>query len=361
MRGGMPTPPRVSAGSVLALPGPLRRSRSARLSPLVITALTVALAGAATGYRASQGKQVSVAELVSSAPAVTLAASPLRAPTLRAFQVPKPVQTDDSLSRALSDPVAGRLAVGVRKPMPLTVYADGKVLVLRSRARTVSDVLKDLRIRVGASDRVVPAAQTPVWSGAKLRVVRMQREIAARAVTLPAPTIHRLDPTLPRGRIAVTPGRSGLKMQRFLQVFADDRMVSRSFLDQQVVRPSQPRVIRTGTKILVASRGAYAGHEFMEMVSTAYAPYCCRGVDSQTAIGLRAGYGVVAVDPRIIPLRSILWIEGYGRAVAGDTGSAIKGLRIDLGMDTTRLARQWGRRAVRVYIIQKAPPRKPRP
>jgi 3D (Asp-Asp-Asp) domain-containing protein len=160
--------------------------------------------------------------------------------------------------------------------------------------------------------------------------------------------------------VRTDPGRTGVKVQRFLNTFADGRLVSTTYLSQEVVRQGIPSVTRIGTKVLVASRGQFAGREYMELVATAYSPYCCRGVDSATALGLRAGYGVVAVDPRVIPLRSRLYIEGYGYAIAGDTGGAIKGLRIDLGMDTLRAAKQFGRRAVRVYILEKGKPKKKR-
>jgi 3D (Asp-Asp-Asp) domain-containing protein len=71
-----------------------------------------------------------------------------------------------------------------------------------------------------------------------------------------------------------------------------------------------------------------------------------------TALGWQAGYGIVAVDPRVIPLRTRLYIPGYGYAVAGDTGGAIRGSRIDLGFNTYRDARQFGRRNVTVYLLQ---------
>jgi 3D (Asp-Asp-Asp) domain-containing protein len=66
---------------------------------------------------------------------------------------------------------------------------------------------------------------------------------------------------------------------------------------------------------------------------------------------MKAGKGVVAVDPRVIPLGTRLYIEGYGVAVAGDVGSAIKGRRIDLGFGTYAEAIRWGRRNVRVQIL----------
>jgi 3D (Asp-Asp-Asp) domain-containing protein len=102
---------------------------------------------------------------------------------------------------------------------------------------------------------------------------------------------------------------------------------------------------------VIASRGQFTGKEVLEMEATGYAPWHGKGVDDVTAIGMKAGYGVVAVDPKVVPLRSVLFIEGYGQAVAGDTGGAIKGHRIDLGFNTAREAYKFGRRPVRVYIL----------
>lgn len=71
-----------------------------------------------------------------------------------------------------------------------------------------------------------------------------------------------------------------------------------------------------------------------------------------TALGRRAGYGIVAVDPRVIPIGTHLYIPGYGSAIAGDTGGDIVGNRIDLGFNTQRDAMLFGRRPVTVYRIK---------
>lgn len=75
----------------------------------------------------------------------------------------------------------------------------------------------------------------------------------------------------------------------------------------------------------------------------------CLGCDMVTATGMKQGYGVVAVDPKVIPLYSKLYIPGYGVAVAGDVGGGIKGARIDLGFDT--LEGQWSSGWVDIYLL----------
>ena len=70
----------------------------------------------------------------------------------------------------------------------------------------------------------------------------------------------------------------------------------------------------------------------------------------RTATGTWPSRGTVAVDPRVIPLGTELHIEGYGEAVAADTGGAIQGQKVDLYMDDVNECLQWGRRKVEVKI-----------
>jgi 3D (Asp-Asp-Asp) domain-containing protein/septal ring factor EnvC (AmiA/AmiB activator) len=70
----------------------------------------------------------------------------------------------------------------------------------------------------------------------------------------------------------------------------------------------------------------------------------------RTASGLPVGMGVIAVDPRVIPLGTRVFVPGYGPAVAADTGTAIIGNIIDLWFPTTAQARAWGRRTVTITI-----------
>jgi 3D (Asp-Asp-Asp) domain-containing protein len=93
----------------------------------------------------------------------------------------------------------------------------------------------------------------------------------------------------------------------------------------------------------------------LTMIATAYSDSvisCGRWAGHPTPIGLKARYGVIAVDPKVIPLRTKLYVEGYGYGIAGDVGGAIKGNRIDLCFDTHREAVNYGRKKVKVYILE---------
>lgn len=73
-----------------------------------------------------------------------------------------------------------------------------------------------------------------------------------------------------------------------------------------------------------------------------------------TYLGHKVQRGLVAVDPTVIPLGYRLYVPGYGYAYSSDTGSAIKGKRIDLFVESKKASREWEHRKVDVYILEKA-------
>ena len=104
-----------------------------------------------------------------------------------------------------------------------------------------------------------------------------------------------------------------------------------------------------GTQL--ASRGGISGRRIMTMVATGYGPGGNGKWGMQTASGRRHSFGIVAVDPRVIPLGTRVYVEGYGSAIAADTGGAIKGNRIDLAFDTDDEAEKVGIRTVKVLLL----------
>ena len=91
--------------------------------------------------------------------------------------------------------------------------------------------------------------------------------------------------------------------------------------------------------------------QVLGMEATAYLP-TDGGGEGLTAIGIPATYGIVAVDPDVIPLGSRVYIPGYGEALAADTGGAIYGYRIDLCMEDYWQAMDFGRRTVTVFVLK---------
>jgi 3D (Asp-Asp-Asp) domain-containing protein len=268
-----------------------------------------------------------------------------------------------STARYAIEALGARLREGqrivVRQAATVTVVADGETREVRSAAPTVAALLAREGILLSSWDKVFPSREAGLRPGMRIRVVRIRHTIATEQMAIPYQVRSTVDPRTPRGIVrVVAPGRLGLRERVWRLTVADGRVVERRLVGWRVVRSPLDRVITVGTQTLVASRGQFIGKEYLDLVATAYAPFCCKGVDDVTALGIRAGYGVVAVDPAVIPLGSRLYVEGYGYAIAADTGSAIKGMRIDLGYDTKGQALRFGRRPVRVYIIQKGRPRR---
>jgi 3D (Asp-Asp-Asp) domain-containing protein len=176
---------------------------------------------------------------------------------------------------------------------------------------------------------------------------------------IPPQTTHRLTLNLAPDRSRVISlGSPGLVEVRTRYAQRDGGPVRRVAVSKMVLRAAKPRVVAdgigssplSGFEARGISHMAILARTAMEMLATAYTAGSAGG-DGMTAIGRRAGYGIVAVDPRIIPLGTRLYIPGYGLAVAGDTGGDIVGNRIDLGFDSMRDAMLFGRRAIKVYRL----------
>ena len=105
-----------------------------------------------------------------------------------------------------------------------------------------------------------------------------------------------------------------------------------------------PAVAPVSTPVLRPQPVASGGGRTLTVESTGYA------LPGTTASGLPVGWGIVAVDPSVIPLGTRMTIPGYGEGVAADTGSAVQGLIIDLWFPSTAQALQWGRRTVTITI-----------
>jgi len=159
----------------------------------------------------------------------------------------------------------------------------------------------------------------------------------------------------------VQKGQQGQKEVTIKTVYEDGKEVSKMIVAEKIVKEPVNGIIEEGNKTtLVTSRGQFNFTRALTMSSTAYdASFesCGKTPDNPqygiTYSGLRVRPGIVAVDPRVIPLGTWLYVEGYGEALAADIGGAIKGNRIDLYYESPSVVDRYGRKTVMVYILDK--------
>ncbi|HKV43844.1 MAG TPA: ubiquitin-like domain-containing protein [bacterium] len=286
----------------------------------------------------------------------TLAYSTLRRTVADVLQENKiALRPGDRVDPPLAAAIWPGIQISVVRALPITMSVGGIPRTVRVPATTVGEALALLDIQVRPEDRVYPDPSAALASDMRITIERRESRTWVERRPVPFSSQIVADPTLLKGtRVLRSDGRPG-RLDRTVRVeYADGRAVTVQTLAEAVVTPPLPRVIAVGTKPLLATSGPYVGKEIMLLQASAYYPGPNNfggGVGPRTAIGLTAQRGVVAVDPTVIPLGSRLFIEGYGTAVAGDTGGAIRGTRVDLCFNTYEEAMQFGRRNVKVYIL----------
>ncbi|WP_040285236.1 G5 and 3D domain-containing protein [Sporosarcina koreensis] len=293
----------------------------------------------------------------------------------------------DAVTPALDSKVGEDGEITVDKAFQVTLKDGSKTKKVWSTSTTVADFLKNENVQLSELDRVEGDKQKLVLPKSVISVVRVEKVTDVVEETTDFDVKTRADETLLKGREkVVAKGQKGKVRKRFEIVKENGKEVSRKLIREHVVSHPKPKVVSVGAKVEIASapaaksvktvkaaaaakqpavttasaktsvsrgNGGESG-KVMYMNATAYTAHCtgCSGITA-TGINLAANPGmkVIAVDPGVIPLGSKVWVEGYGYAIAGDTGGAIKGNRIDLHVPNNAAARQFGRRQVKVKVL----------
>ncbi|RDU34811.1 hypothetical protein DRW41_21670 [Neobacillus piezotolerans] len=265
----------------------------------------------------------------------------------------------DHISVKPQEPISDKMSIEIKKALNLSLI-DGtkKEQKVWSTSATVADFLKQQGITLNKFDRVEPSLQDKVKPNAVIKVIRVEKVTDVVEEPIQFAVVTKKDAKLAKGKKkVVNEGKEGLRSKKFEVVRENGKEVTRKLISEKTVRAKQDKVVAVGTKVLVAqvSRGAApAGGQELYVSSTAYTASCngCSGTTA-TGINLRANphVKVIAVDPRVIPLGSKVYVEGYGYAIAADKGSAIKGHKIDVFFPDLSDAYRWGTRKVKIKIL----------
>ncbi len=245
------------------------------------------------------------------------------------------------------------MEVSIVAPGSFRVYDGKRLRIALAHGETVEEVLEDLKISLTELDVVHPGLSEEIDPSDEIRIDRITKDVVEQEVEVPFETIKNENNEMYKGESkVVTEGVTGLKTEKVEVTYINGEAHHTEVLSSEIITEAVNRVEEVGTKE-VPSLNGQSVKRVIVMEATAYDP----SAGSKTAMGTRARVGAVAVDPKVIPLGSKLYIESmdgfptYGFAVAEDTGGAIKGNRIDLFYTTNAQARKFGRRNVKVYVL----------
>ncbi|MCQ4935643.1 MULTISPECIES: G5 and 3D domain-containing protein [Anaerotignum] len=229
------------------------------------------------------------------------------------------------------------------------VNVDGVPRMVSTDAQTVGDLLEELSATIDTdyllSDYKKTDAVTDMMT---ISLTSVTEKIVATTDVVPYETVEKSSSDLKPGeRRVVQEGKEGQTSIVSKEVYHGDKLVSTEPVETKVITNAVNKVIEVGASNVIN------GMTYQKAISakvTAYTPFDagCNGI---TATGTTATKGVVAVDPRVIPLGSKVYVPGYGVATAEDTGGAIKGNRIDVCYETKNEAFSWGVQNVTVYVL----------
>jgi len=182
-----------------------------------------------------------------------------------------------------------------------------------------------------------------------VNIIKIEEIIVVEEEVVPYAVESSFNPQLRKGQLKLLQqGENGLVLKTLLIRKENGITKSRRLLETKVLKAAVPEISEIGIRdtIVQVSRELSQPRQVLEVKATAYTH-----TGNTTYTGVYPRVGTVAVDPAVIPLGSRLWIEGYGYGIAQDTGGFIQGNRVDLFMDTERDCLNWGRRTIKVYLL----------
>lgn len=276
------------------------------------------------------------------------------------------------------------LEIEVKNPKSYTIDVNGAQTLITSVHTEVRKILEDNGVEIGKYDYTYPSLNSEVPARTNIEYFHVDVVEEVKEDAIPFEEEQKENKDLEKGKIRnVQEGEEGLKRTEIEKKYVNGALVSNVVQKEEVVSEPVAHIDEIGTKepqpVVASTKAAQpkqqaqakqaqpsrgSSRNIITMNASAYdlsfASTGKRPGDpgyGMTASGTKVRPGVVSVDPSVIPLGSKLYIESldgsadYGHAVAEDTGGAIKGNKIDLFFSSRSAALNFGRRNVRVHIL----------
>lgn len=279
----------------------------------------------------------------------------------------------DAVSHEVDEEIEEGLEIIVDKAFEVTINDGGEKETVQVTEGTIEDLLEEQEIDLNKKDKIEPELDEKVTEETTIDIVRITSETVEEKETLSFETEEQEDDSLLKGEEKViTQGEDGQVVKKYKVTKENGEEVSRDLVDEEVTKERTNHIVAIGTKeepveevntddndadlVTLSSKAEKepTSAKTLTMTASAFSASCngCSGVTA-TGINLSANPNqkVIAVDPNVIPLGSRVWVDGYGEAIAGDTGGAIKGNRIDVHVPNSEQANQWGVRTVQVKVL----------
>ena len=224
----------------------------------------------------------------------------------------------------------------------LEVQIDHSVAPYKTQQKTVAAALKEAGFTVGELDIVEPGLNARLSDDMLIRVKRVKVVTEKEEEQTDFKTVEEEDASMKKGETKTTrEGKQGTDLVTYQVTYTAGEETARKETGRKTIKKPVDKVVHVGI-VETIDGFAYTRKEVFE--ASAYTG------GGRTASGTRARVGEIAVDPRVIPLGTTVYVEGFGLRTAEDTGGAIKGNIIDIYMASTAECRRWGRRNVTVYL-----------
>ncbi|WP_044747347.1 G5 and 3D domain-containing protein [Bacillus alveayuensis] len=266
----------------------------------------------------------------------------------------------DVIKPSLNTKITKNMKLNIQEAVPITLKVGSTEKQVWSTSTTVADFLKEQNITLNELDKVEPDLSQKLKENDQVMVTRVEKVTDVVEEPVAFQVVQQKDKNLEKGQQKVIQnGEKGMVKKHYEVILENGKEVARKLIKSETEKESVDKIVAVGTKApqqsTTVSRGTTSTAKEFYVVATAYTGSCngCSGKTS-TGFNLKANPDakVIAVDPNVIPLGSKVYVEGYGYAIAADTGSKIKGKRIDVFFPNASSAYRWGRKQVKVRVLK---------